>query len=51
VTIPGGLPDLINVPVGCIFADRCPSRFAKCVEEPPPRPVAPGHSAACWLVP
>ena len=51
VTIPGGLPDLVNVPSGCIFADRCPSRFAKCAEEPPPRPVAPGHAAACWLVP
>ncbi|MGP2490185.1 ABC transporter ATP-binding protein [Mesorhizobium sp. PUT5] len=51
VTIPGGLPDLVNVPAGCIFADRCPSRFAKCAEEPPPRTVASGHSAACWLVP
>jgi oligopeptide/dipeptide ABC transporter ATP-binding protein len=51
VTIPGGLPDLVNVPAGCIFADRCPSRFSKCTEEPPPRSVAPGHHAACWLVP
>ena len=51
VTIKGGLPDLVNVPGGCIFADRCPSRFEKCAEEPPPRSVAPGHSAACWLVP
>ncbi len=51
VTIPGGLPDLVSVPSGCIFADRCPSRFARCAEEPPPRPVAPGHAAACWLVP
>jgi peptide/nickel transport system ATP-binding protein len=51
VTIPGGLPDLVNVPTGCIFADRCPSRFSKCTEEPPQQPVAPGHHAACWLVP
>ena len=30
VTIKGGLPDLVNVPPGCIFAARCPSRFEKC---------------------
>ena len=50
VTIKGGLPDLVDVPPGCIFAARCPSRFDKCVEEPPLRAVAPGHHAACWLV-
>ena len=50
VTIKGGLPDLVDVPPGCIFAERCPSRFDKCGEEPPPRDVAPGHHAACWLV-
>jgi peptide/nickel transport system ATP-binding protein len=51
VTIKGGLPDLVNVPKGCIFAERCPSRFDKCAEEPPLRGVAPDHNAACWLVP
>jgi peptide/nickel transport system ATP-binding protein len=50
VTIPGGLPDLVNVPKGCIFAERCPSRFDKCAEEPSLRGVAPDHNAACWLV-
>ena len=50
VTIEGGLPDLTDVPPGCIFAARCPLRFDKCVEQPPLRPVAPGHRAACWLV-
>lgn len=50
VTIKGSLPDLVNVPTGCIFADRCPSRFDKCSQEPPPREVASGHHAACWLV-
>ena len=51
VTIKGRLPDLVDVPKGCIFADRCPSRFEKCGEEPPPfaRSTA-GHHAACWLV-
>ena len=51
MTIKGGLPDLVNVPAGCIFAPRCPSRFEKCTQEPPPRMVAQGHQAACWLVP
>jgi peptide/nickel transport system ATP-binding protein len=48
VTIKGRLPDLVNVPQRCIFADRCPMRFEKCVEEPPPFEVAPDHRAACW---
>ena len=30
VTIKGGLPDLVDVPAGCIFAERCPLRFDKC---------------------
>jgi peptide/nickel transport system ATP-binding protein len=51
VTIKGGLPDLVDVPKGCIFAARCPSRFEKCVEEPPLRAVASDHRSACWLVP
>jgi peptide/nickel transport system ATP-binding protein len=50
VTIRGGLPDLVDVPRGCIFAERCPLRFEKCIEPPPQRAVAPGHVAACWLV-
>jgi peptide/nickel transport system ATP-binding protein len=50
VTIKGRLPDLVNVPKGCIFADRCPSRFGKCDEEPSLVAVETGHEAACWLV-
>ena len=26
-TIPGELPDLVNLPAGCVFADRCPAVF------------------------
>ena len=48
VTIKGGMPNLADVPTGCIFAARCPLRFEKCAEEPPPLEVAPGHAAACW---
>jgi peptide/nickel transport system ATP-binding protein len=33
--IPGLPPQLIDLPVGCAFADRCPSRFEKCDEVTP----------------
>jgi peptide/nickel transport system ATP-binding protein len=33
--IPGLPPTLIDLPVGCAFADRCPSVFAKCREVTP----------------
>lgn len=33
--IVGRPPSLINPPTGCRFAQRCPSRFDKCVHEPP----------------
>ena len=46
-TIPGELPDLLHVPQGCIFRERCPDRFALCGERPPNETVRPGHQAAC----
>ena len=33
--ITGQPPSLLRPPTGCRFADRCPSRFDKCSEEPP----------------
>ena len=33
--ITGQPPSLLKPPTGCRFADRCPSRFDKCSEEPP----------------
>lgn len=33
--IVGRPPSLINPPTGCRFAERCPKRFEKCVDEPP----------------
>ena len=33
--ITGQPPSLLYPPTGCRFADRCPSRFEKCSEEPP----------------
>ncbi len=46
--ITGQPPSLINLPKGCRFADRCPSRFEKCVEDPPMADVN-GRKVKCWL--
>ena len=49
-TIGGTVPDLANLPQGCIFAARCPSAFERCrVEAPPTYPVADGHTVRCFL--
>jgi oligopeptide/dipeptide ABC transporter ATP-binding protein len=47
--LPGSPPDLRNPPEGCRFLPRCPLAFEKCVEPPPFREVATGHSSRCWL--
>ncbi len=47
--IPGQPPNLLNLPHGCRFAERCPSRFPAC-EEPPPLFRSPGGpDSRCWL--
>jgi len=46
--ITGHPPSLLGPPSGCRFADRCPSRFDRCVEEPPVIDEA-GHEVKCWL--
>ncbi|KIC09336.1 peptide ABC transporter ATP-binding protein [Leisingera sp. ANG-M1] len=48
-TIPGEVPDLANLPGGCIFRDRCDLATARCVEVPPLAKLKEGHHAACWL--
>lgn len=47
--IPGQPPSLINPPKGCRFAPRCPSRFAKCDEEPPVIDMGERRKVKCWL--
>ncbi len=47
--IAGQVPDLYAPPPGCLFAARCPQRFARCDEAPPWVEVAPGHGVRCWL--
>ncbi|WP_283136379.1 ABC transporter ATP-binding protein [Rhizohabitans arisaemae] len=44
----GGLPDLINYPSGCPYADRCPKATEVCVETRPPMVRAgQGRRTAC----
>jgi len=47
--IKGSLPDLVNLPGGCIFKERCDQSVALCVTEKP-RLSGTGHQAACHLV-
>jgi len=47
--IPGHPPSLLEPPAGCRFAARCPHRMPRCEQYPPPLPVGPRHTAACWL--
>jgi oligopeptide/dipeptide ABC transporter ATP-binding protein len=53
-TIPGSVPNLINLPEGCKFAPRCQARIEhnleRCTEEEPYlKEVAPNHWVRCWL--
>ena len=47
--IPGNVPDLIDIPFACHFADRCPESVQDCFDvDPAFRPVGTaGHEAAC----
>ena len=47
--IPGTPPDLLQLPPGCPFAERCPEVFDKCHVENPPLVHANGGEVACWL--
>ncbi|MEX2161120.1 MAG: ABC transporter ATP-binding protein [Anaerolineales bacterium] len=46
--IKGQPPTLINPPTGCRFAERCPFRFEKCVEDPPMFEKE-NRKVKCWL--
>ncbi len=47
--IPGIVPPLSDLPVGCSFAPRCKFADEKCTGEYPPyEEKRPGHWAACW---
>jgi peptide/nickel transport system ATP-binding protein len=49
-TIPGDLPDLVALPTGCVFADRCPEVFEPCRHAPPEfYALAGGRASRCYL--
>jgi len=46
--IPGQVPDLLRLPSGCSFRDRCPRAIEECAAAVPPlAEKAPAHEAAC----
>ena len=49
-TIPGSVPDVLDLPKGCKFSTRCPDRFEPCADiEPALVERAPGHFVRCHL--
>jgi len=50
-SIEGQPPSLLNLPVGCRFADRCPDVMDICRQEQPSEiEIEDGHSVSCWKV-
>ena len=50
-TIPGTVPNLLNLPEGCSFAPRCGRRCEECGKSVPElHEVAPGHLVRCHVL-
>ena len=50
-TIPGRVPELVDMPAGCPFAERCAWVVDACRAAPPPEvSVGPQHTARCWRI-
>jgi peptide/nickel transport system ATP-binding protein len=48
--IGGTVPNLMDLPGGCAFQNRCAHVHERCrIEEPAMRPVGDGHEVRCWL--
>jgi oligopeptide/dipeptide ABC transporter ATP-binding protein len=48
--IPGGLPDLVDLPDGCVFRERCEQAGAECTMRAPLlEACGRGHRVACHL--
>ncbi len=48
--IPGIVPNLLKLPKGCRFSDRCVESFERCKkQEPQLEMVTDGHQVRCWL--
>ena len=47
--IEGRMPSLLDVPVGCVFAPRCPNATDRCAAAAPPcRILSDGVTVNCW---
>lgn len=50
-TIPGDIPDLVRLPAGCVFENRCSKKLEKCrMSAPLDYPISPTHRARCFLL-
>ena len=50
-TIPGNVPDILDLPAGCKFVTRCAERLERCsLAEPELLETSPGHWVRCHLV-
>ncbi|MGB7287118.1 MAG: ABC transporter ATP-binding protein [Salaquimonas sp.] len=49
-TIPGEIPDLVELPIGCVFKARCTKVFDACSQRPQLADISHSHGAACHLV-
>ena len=47
--IPGNPPNLLALPRGCKFRDRCPKAFDACKEKPPMQLDEDRHAYRCFL--
>jgi peptide/nickel transport system ATP-binding protein len=48
--IPGLVPNLFDLPLGCRFAARCEKSMGICQEEEPEiKEIKPNHRVTCWL--
>ncbi|MFH0959298.1 MAG: ABC transporter ATP-binding protein [Pseudomonadota bacterium] len=47
--IPGMVPDLINLPQGCVFRERCPESSDICLDPPKLEKKSSGSLVRCWM--
>lgn len=47
--IPGNPPNMLALPKGCKFRDRCPMAYEACMEEPPMQLDEDRHAWRCFL--
>ncbi len=49
-SIPGSPPDLVDLPAGCPFFERCPVRVDRCATDRPSlKKVGDTQTVACWV--